>query len=153
MEEQKNVNINGAENESAETEAENAEKKEAAKLAKLLDPEEQIRQFGRGRMELRVPIQDGENVCKVLNWDFLALTGAEYVDALDRDTRANNTFRISNLQALSLFAAAAAKATPGVDATDIRRGLGIMDAQKATQVATVFFTASSRAGHRNISNE
>ena len=33
MEEQKNVNINGAENESAETEAENAEKKEAAKLS------------------------------------------------------------------------------------------------------------------------
>lgn len=128
-----------------------ADKKDA-KIPKILDPEEQIRQFGRGRMELRVPIQDGENVCNELHWDFLALTGAEYVDALDRDTRANNTFRITNAQALSLFAAAAAKATTGVDATDIRRGISMMDAQKATQIATVFFTASSRVGNRNIFN-
>ena len=144
MNEQKNVNA-----EANDTTTE----KEPAKLPKILDPEEQIRQFGRGRMELRVPIQDGENVCKELNWDFLALTGAEYVDALDRDARANNTFRISNLQALCLFAAAAAKATPGVDATDIRRRISIMDAQKATQIATVFFTASNRVGNRNIYNE
>lgn len=146
MEDQKNVNANAEVNEPIT-------EKEAAKLPKILDPEEQIRQFGRGRMELRVPIQDGENICKELNWDFLALTGAEYVDALDRDARANNTFRITNVQALSLFAAAAAKATPGVDATDIRRGISIMDAQKATQLATVFFTASSRVGNRSIFNE
>lgn len=144
MDEQKNVN---AEENDTTTE------QETAKLPKLLDPEEQIRQFGRGRMELRVPIRDGENLCKELKWDFLALTGAEYVDALDRDMRANNTFRITNVQALSLFAAAAAKATPGIDATDIRSRIGVMDAQKATQIATVFFTASSRAGNRNIFNE
>lgn len=129
-----------------------AENKDA-KIPKILDPEEQIRQFGRGRMELREPIQDGQNLCRELKWDFLALTGAEYVDALDRDTRANNTFRITNAQALSLFAAAAAKATGGIDATDIRRGICMMDALKATQIATVFFTASSRAGNRNIFNE
>lgn len=144
MDEQKNVNAE---------ENDSSAKKETKKLPKIFDPEEQIRQFGRGRMELRVPIRDGENLCKELSWDFLALTGAEYVDALDRDTRANNTFRITNAQALSLFAAAAAKATTGVDATDIRRGISMMDAQKATQIATVFFTASSRAGNRNIFNE
>lgn len=144
MDEQKNVNAE---------ENDSSAEKETKKLPKIFDPEEQIRQFGRGRMELRVPIRDGENLCKELSWDFLALTGAEYVDALDRDTRANNTFRITNAQALSLFAAAAAKATTGVDATDIRRGISMMDAQKATQIATVFFTASSRAGNRNIFNE
>lgn len=143
MDAQKNVN--------AETN-DTTTKKENATPPKILDPEEQIRQFGRGRMELRVPIQDGENICKELRWDFLALTGAEYVDALDMDARANNTFRLSNLQALSLFAAAAAKATPGVDATDIRHRISIMDAQKATQIATVFFTASSRVGNRSIFN-
>lgn len=146
MDEQKNVSVNAEAKEPAP-------EREDAALRKILDPEEQIRQFGRGRMELRVPIRDGENLCKELSWDFLALTGAEYVDALDRDTRANNTFRITNAQALSLFAAAAAKATTGVDATDIRRGISMMDAQKATQIATVFFTASSRAGNRNIFNE
>lgn len=118
----------------------------------ILDPEEQIRQFGRGKMTLSTPIQDGQNTVTELTWDFLALTGAEYVDAMDRDTKATNNFRITNSQALNLFAAAAAKGKEGLDATDIRRGLGMMDAQKATQIATVFFSASNRVGNRHISN-
>lgn len=124
-----------------------------AALPNILNPEEQIRQFARGKMELSVPIKDGENTYTELHWDFLALTGAEYVDALDRDTRASNSFRMTSTQAFNLFAAAAGKATQGIDATDIRRGMGIMDAQKATQLATVFFTASNRVGNRRISNE
>lgn len=118
----------------------------------IMDPEEQIRQFSRGKMTLQTPIRDGENVVTELQWDFLALTGAEYVDALDRDTRAANAFRITSTQAFNLFAAAAGKATPGIDATDIRRGMGIMDAQKAAQLATVFFSASNRVGNRRIYN-
>lgn len=115
-------------------------------------PQEQLSKFATGKMELTVPIQDGENVVKELKWDFLALTGAEYCDALDRDTRAVNSFRLTNTQALNLFAAAAGKATPGVDETDIRRGMGIMDAQKASQIAAVFFTLSNRAGNLRISS-
>lgn len=125
----------------------------AKSSASILDPEEQIRKFARGKMTLYTPIKDGENKVTELHWDFLALTGAEYVDALDRDTRAVNAFRITSTQAFNLFAAAAEKATPGIDATDIRRGMGIMDAQKATQLATVFFAASNRVGYRRISNE
>lgn len=126
---------------------------ETPEIPKILDPDEQIRQFARGKMELTVPIKDGENSITELHWDFLALTGAEYVDALDRDARATNSFRITNTQAFNLFAVAAGKATPGIDATDIRRGMGIMDAQKAAQLATVFFTASNRVGNRHIYNE
>lgn len=119
----------------------------------IMDPEEQIRQFAKGKMILQTPIIDGQNTVNELQWDFMALTGAEYVDALDRDTRAVNAFRITNTQAFNLFAAAAGKATAGIDATDIRSRMGIMDAQKATQLATVFFTASNRAGNKRISNE
>ena len=129
-----------------------AEKNINPDVKKLLDPEEQIRRVAKGTMTLAVPIQDGENTVTELHWDFLSLTGAEYVDALDADRKAVNTFRITNTQAFCLFAAAAAKATKGIDATDIRRGMGVMDAQKATQLATVFFTASNQAGYSRISN-
>lgn len=122
-------------------------------VKKLLDPEEQIRKFSKGTLKLTVPIIDGENTVTELHWDFLSLTGSEYVDALDADRKAVNTFRITNTQAFCLFAAAAAKSTKGIDSTDIRRGMGIMDAQKATQLATVFFTASNQAGYSRISNE
>lgn len=126
---------------------------EEQKKPNILDPMEQVRMLARGKMELTTPIQDGDDCVKELSWDFLALTGNEYADAMDRDPQPVNAFRISNIQALNLFAAAAGKATPKIDATDIRRGLGIMDAQKAAQLATVFFTASSRAGNNRISNE
>jgi len=135
-----------------EEETVNKVAEEEKKPTTILDPEEQIRMFARGKMTLQKPIQDGENVVKELAWDFAALTGAEYVDAMDRDPRAVNTFRITNTQAMHLFAEAAGKATPGIDATDIRRGLGIMDTQKAIQLATVFFTASNRVGNKYISN-
>lgn len=134
----------------------NGEKNAAAIKAaaqKIFDPKEQIKKFGKGTMQLNTPIQDGENVYDKLHWDFTALTGAEYVNALDMDRDAANSFRITNKQAFFLFAAAAEKATNGLDAEDIRRGLSIQDAQKATQLATVFFTASSRAGDERILNE
>lgn len=123
----------------------------APNLPKIISPEEQIKQFGRGKMQLHTPIQDGEKKYEELEWDFLSLTGAEYCDAMDRDIHASNTFRITSTQAFHLFAAAAGKATPGIDATDVRRGLGIMDTTKAVQLATVFFTASSREGNKRIS--
>lgn len=123
------------------------EKEETKKEANILDPMEQIRLFGRGGLKLEKPIQDGENTVKELKWDFLALTGSEYVEALDMDRMAQTSFRITSKQALCLFAAAAAKATAGLDARDIRERMGVLDAAKAVQVATVFFTASSRAGN------
>ena len=131
------------------------EKKEVNEAEKqpaknIMDPEEQLRQFSQGRMELTTPIEDGGNIVKELKWDFMALTGAEYCDALDRDTRAVNTFRLTNTQALNLFAAAAAKATGGLDAEDVRRGLSVRDTIKAAQLATIFFSASNRLGNLRI---
>lgn len=135
---------------------ENENKKETAdekKLPLILDPEEQIRKFGHGKLVLQKPIKDGENTITELSWDFGALSGAEFCDALDRDVRAANSFRLTNTQALYLFAAAAEKGTPGISAADIHTRMGMMDTQKAIQVATVFFSASNRVGNSRIYNE
>lgn len=137
--------------EETQEKATQAEEKEKQESRNLLDPVEQIRLFGRGRMELQEPIQDGENTVTELKWDFLALRGMEYVEALDMDPMAGgNCFRITSRQALSLFAAAAAKGTKGLDAKDIRQRLGVLDTPNAVQTATIFFNASSRAGRRRI---
>ena len=117
---------------------------------KEIDWNKQMEKFATGTLKLTKPIQDGENVFKELKWDFFELTGAEYVAAMDRGEK-TDAFRVSATQALSLFATAAAKATGTLDATDIRTRICGRDAQKATQIASIFFIASSRAGDMNIS--
>ena len=120
---------------------------------KIQTVDEIMEQFGRGKMELKTPIQDGENTITALHWDFTKLTGAEYADALDLDERPGNVFRLTNTQALYLFAAAAAKETKELSALDIRKRMGMMDAGKAIQLATVFFNACSRAADGRISKD
>jgi len=74
-----------------------------------------------------------------LIYDFAALTGRELVAALDKGGAVGmNAFRITDTQAFELFAAAAGKATAGIDATDIRERMGAVDSVKAVQLATVF---------------
>lgn len=108
---------------------------------KILDPREQMMRFSRGKLILEKPIHDGsDRTVTEIKWDFAALTGEEYVEAMDRDQNANNAFRITRKQAFELFAAAAGKCGNGIDATDIRKRMGIADAQKAAQVATIFST-------------
>ena len=124
--------------------------KRSEELKKILDPEEQIIRFGRGRMALRTPIMADNRPFEELTFDFTALTGREYVDALDSDQRATNAFRVTSAQAFALFAKAAAKATDGIDEADIRERMGAMDCVKATQLAAVFFSACNRAGNRRI---
>lgn len=133
-------------------EAAQAENK--AQAQSIMDPEEQLRMFGRGKMELARPILAGGKDVTALQFDFTALTGREMVAALDKDGGASmNAFRISDTQAFNLFAAAAGKATEGIDATDIRERMSAIDSVKAVQLATVFFSAANRAGNRRISNE
>lgn len=129
-----------------------AEQREKAK--KFYDPDEQIRRYGKGKLTLKTPIlADGKDVTE-LEYDFTALTGMEFVSAIDRGMDGGNSgFRIAATQAFNLFAAAADKATRGIDATDIRRGMSAEDSVKAVQLATVFFVASSRAGDKRISAE
>lgn len=130
---------------------ESADKKDDKNV--LTDPEEQIRKFGHGKLRLCTPIRaNGQDVTELV-YDFTKLTGNDYVDAMDTDTKAVNLFRLSGRQALALFAAAAGKATPGIDATDIRERMNVQDTMKAVQLATVFFAASNRAGNNRISNE
>ena len=123
----------------------------AVEEQKQIDPMEMIRKWGTGTMQLYTPIQDGQNRITELKWDFLALTGREYAEAMDMDPNARAAFSMTSKQALCLFAEAAAKATGGLDARDIRDRMGIMDAGKAIQLATVFFRFSSLAGDSRIS--
>lgn len=125
-------------------------KQENEAVKKLMNPEEQLKIFRKGKMKLSTPIRDGERTVEELTWDFTKMTGLEYVEALDSGEGLNN-FRLSNTQALALFAAAAAKGTDGLSSREIMRGLGVLDTTAAVRVATVFFNASFRVGNRNIS--
>ena len=103
----------------------------------------------KGTLKLSTPIRAKSQDITELQYDFSKLTGWEYVEAMDADVTARNVFKISNKQALCLFAAAAGKATPDVDATDIKERIGAVDALRAVQLATVFLITSTRAANQN----
>lgn len=106
---------------------------------------------GKGRLELEKPIFVRDKEIKELAYDFTVLTGMEYADAMDDDPQAQQAFRITYRQALSLFAKAAAKQTDDVDQKDILEQIGMTDAVEGVQLATLFFNASTRAGRLRIS--
>ena len=112
--------------------------------------------IGKGKMKLCSPIKDGEKSYDEINYDFTALTGWEFARAMDSGagTRgAQNASAISEMQAMALFAAAAAKCTDGLDATDIRERMGAMDAIGAINIASLFFKSSLMATSLRITNE
>ena len=125
-----------------------------------IDAEKQLARIAKGVMKLEKPIMGAGREVTELKWDFRNLTGWEYANALDSDSSGVNVFRITNKQALSLFAAAAAKATTvkndaGVeihplDMEDIKSRMGIDDTIMAVQTATVFFVTSARVGNKRI---
>ena len=117
------------------------------------NPRDVANQFGSGKMTLNKPICSNNKEFKELEYDFTSLTGWEFADAMDSDRDGDrNAFKLTDKQALALFAAAAAKKTQDADAYDIKRNLLIEDAIKAIQIAAVFFVASSRAGNSRITN-
>ena len=137
------------------------EENAAADAAKAMaDAENQLAKIAKGGLKLDKPIMAAGREIGELHWDFRNLTGWEYANALDCDSAGVNVFRITNKQALSLFAAAAAKATTirnengmdihPLDARDIKERMGIDDTIKAVQTATVFFVTSARVGNRRI---
>ena len=102
---------------------------------------------GKGRLKLETPISmPDKTTIDELVYDFTALTGLEYTEAMDSDYNASQIFRITYRQGLALFAKAAAKQTPGLDMRDITERIGITDAVEGVQLATSFFSASTRAG-------
>lgn len=131
-------------------------KKIAEKLnedaGKIKESEEAMRE-GKGTLKLEKPIKARNKDIKELTYDFNALTGLEYINAMDSDEKANQIFRITNKQALNLFAIAAEKYTEDVDKIDILSQIGFTDAAIATMYTTLFFTATVRAGKMRISKK
>lgn len=121
---------------------------------KDIDPQKVVEQVAKGKLTLAQPILSKGVEYDVLHYDFMALSGFEYADAMDSDASRNaDSFHLTNRQALSLFAVAVAKVTEDVDKEAVIRGLSIGDTIKAVQLATVFFVTSSRAGNRRITRE
>ena len=123
------------------------ERKEKSRLANEAMKE------GKGRLKLEKPILAGDEEVEELIYDFTDLTGTEYADAMDSDMNAQQIYRITYRQALALFAKAAAKQTERVDSRDIVERIGMTDAVEAVQLATLFFSASTRAGRLRISKK
>ena len=150
-----------AEEDAAKTQEEQQEelkeawKKKVEEIRKRAQEAQEAMGEGKGCLTLETPITSGDKEIKELVYDFTAITGLEYTEAMDSDLNANSTAyrRITYRQALSLFAMAAAKQTEGVDMTDIVGRIGGTDAVEGVQLATVFFTASTRAGQLRISKK
>lgn len=108
---------------------------------------------GKGRLALETPILSGDEEITELIYDFTELTGMEYADAMDSDPNAQQIYKITDRQALALFARAAAKQTDKVDSRDIMERIGMTDAVVGIQLATLFFSASTRAGRLRITKK
>lgn len=113
----------------------------------------QVMKEGMGRLQLETPIRARSRDIEELVYDFTALTGKEYIEAMDSSPVPANTFGITYRQALALFATAAAKQTNDVDAQDILERIGMTDAATGEQLARLFFNASTRAGRLRISKK
>lgn len=140
------------------------EKEQATSLhEKLLDEVKKRREIlkeadeaigqGKGILHLETPIKSGSGDVTELPYDFMALTGLEFTDALDSSPSSREIYGITNRQALALFAAAAAKETESLDRKDIVERIGASDAVEAVQLATLFFRASSLAGRMRITKK
>lgn len=124
-------------------------KLEEARKATEAQLQAQLEKYACGELELAEPIRaGGEDVTK-LSFNFRKLKALEVMDALDNG-RGTNAFRLTNRQALLLFAIAAAKETDKLDERDIAERMGAEDAIKAVQLATTFFSIASRAGDKRF---
>lgn len=112
---------------------------------------QQAMKEGKGRLRLETPIKSGDMLITELVYDFTDMTGIDYTDAMDSDPNSQQIFRITYRQALALFAQAAARHTDRLDRRDIIERIGATDALEGVQLATLFFTASARAGRLRIS--
>ena len=108
---------------------------------------------GKGVLRLETKIKSGDQEIEELPYDFNSITGLEYTEAMDTDPGASQIYRISYRQALALFAKAASKQTERLDMKDIVSRIGATDAVEAVQLATLFFTAATRAGQLRISKK
>lgn len=108
---------------------------------------------GKGRLHLEKPIPVDDREISELPFDFMALTGLEYTDAMDSDINAQQSTKITYRQALAIFSKAASKEVSELDMRDIMERIGATDAVEAVQLAMRFLTASARAGWLRISKK
>jgi len=125
-------------------------KKGISEIRKRREEAIEAMKTGKGILKLEMPFTSDDVEITELKYDFTALTGMEYADAMDSDTVTQQAFRITNRQALALFAIAAAKQTEHVDNTDIVQRMGVTDSIEAVRLAALFFQASVRAGEMRI---
>lgn len=133
-----------------ETEATKTEKDMRARAEQLKIARE-VALDGKGKMKLTMPVRSNDKEYMELSYDFAAVTGMEYVQAMDSDPSASGNYGISTKQAITLFAIAAAKKTDQVDKQDILRDLYISDAIKAEELAKLFFNVASAEANQRIS--
>ena len=132
----------------------NEQPKAAPGNVPFMSPTEAAEKVSKGRFKLLVPIEDGEKKYDELTYDFNRLTGWELAKAIDNGADRNaNPSNVTDTQALSLFAVAAAKCTGGLDAKDIMERLSAQDAIAAISVASIFFKGSLLAGSLRITKE
>ncbi len=143
---------------------EEIKKPEEQKQENSLTPEQQMKQRteqikiarevakdGKGVLKLTRPVHANDQEINELSYDFSALTGMEYIEAMDSDPNAAGSYAISSRQAITLFAIAAAKLSKPADKQDILRDLFFMDALKAEELAKLFFNLASAMGNQRLS--
>lgn len=126
---------------------------ELERLRKIIQDTNEIIKTGMGRLKLEKPIRSRDREIEELIYDFTSMTGMEYTEAMDGGLNSGRVYDITYRQALSLFAKSAAKQTEDVDSKDIMEQIGMTDALEATQLATLFFNASTQAGRMRISKK
>lgn len=131
---------------------ENIKRRAEEVKAKTKEATEAVGQ-GKGRLTLETPIMAGEEEVTELIYDFTALTGMEYAEAMDSGAGSGQAFQITYRQGLALFAAAVAKQMAQLDRKDIVERIGVTDAVEGVQLATLFFNASARAAFLRISKK
>lgn len=131
--------------ETNESTVEDVKKAREDALAKV---EEIVTQASTGTLVLSQPFKSDGIMISELHYDFKAVSGIEFADAMDSDySRRSDSFRITGKQALSLFAVAVEKREEHCDKRDVLRGLSVEDSVAAIQAATLFFRAASQAGN------
>ncbi len=101
----------------------------------------------KGVMKLVDPFSIGSETYEELEWDFTKISGWDYAAACDIDTNKPNVFRLSQVQALALFAKAVNKCST-LDWQDVMNSISGADAINAIQTATVFFVSAGRRRDR-----
>lgn len=146
-------------NDRKETENDNSKlilantKDELERLRKIIQDTNEIIKTGKGRLKLEKPIRSRDHDISELIYDFTAMTGMEYTEAMDSGISSGRVYDITYRQGLALFAKSAAKQTDDVDMKDILEQIGMTDALEAVQLATLFFNASTQAGRMRISKK